>query len=135
MKKIKIMTIYSHSVNSDYSLPEGVRKDITDWTEVSDEYFDFLISNKYNIEQSLKSKNIIDYSEELIFLRQLSDEDYKDAFEIMNEEYEEYKQKVEKDRIKREKEKARREKQKQENKEKQKEKELQQLRRLKEKYE
>ena len=134
MKKIKILVICSP--HYDTPLPESVKKDLTDWTEVSDEYYDFLISSKYNIENRLKSKKIIDYGDELIFLRQLSDEDYKDAFdEIMNEEYEQYKQKLEKDRIKKEKEKARREKQKQVNKEKQKEKELEQLKKLKEKYE
>lgn len=133
MKKIKIMVI--QSPDCDTHLPESVRKDLTDWTEVSDEYYDFLISNKYSIESKLKSKKIIDYGEELIILRQLSDEDYKDAFEIMNEEFDFYKQKVEKDRIKKEKQKERAERKKQENKEKQKEKELEQLKKLKEKYE
>lgn len=133
MKKIKILVICSP--HYDTPLPESVKKDLTDWTEVSDEYYDFLISSKYNIENRLKSKKIIDYGDELIFLRQLSDEDYKDAFEIMNEEFDFYKQKVEKDRIKKEKQKERAERKKQENKEKQKEKELEQLKKLKEKYE
>lgn len=56
----------------------------------------------------------------IVFLRQLSDEDYDNVFKIMNEEYYEYQQ---------------REKQKQVNEEKQKEKELEQLKKLKEKYE
>ena len=133
MKKIKILVICSP--HYDTALPESVKKELTDWTEVSDEYYDFLISSKYNIENRLKSKKIIDYGDELIFLRQLSDEDYKDVLEIMNEEYYEYKQKVEKDRIKKEKQKERAERKKQENKEKQKEKELEQLKKLKEKYE
>jgi len=130
MKNVIFFSSLDHQIDDD-EFRNIIKKDISDWTELSDEEFKNLNSYKYNIEQNLKSKNILQWNEHLVVVRELSavesDEIKADIKSIITSI-------ALKEKAREEREKKRLEKLAKTAEQKKKEKELAQLKKLQEKY-
>ena len=59
MKKVKLY-ITQNVYHNEYDDPEWkIKREVHDWTEISDEEYEFLISNIRLLEDTLRSKNIM----------------------------------------------------------------------------
>jgi len=132
MKKVKFFASEEYRNYYDYDNYFGkLTKTISDWTELSDQEYESLSKYKNNITSNLKLKGILNSDEELIVIREPSNEEVSqimvDIKEIINST-----DKKERERV--EKERKRVQKLQQTAEEKKKEKELAQFKKLQEKY-
>ena len=134
MKKVKLFIAQSYSGGygdneDEYSV--RIKRDFQDWTELSDQEYESLFKYKDNITSNLKSKGILSWDEELVIIREPSNEEVSqikiDLKEIIDST-------AKKEKAKEEKEKKRFQKLQQTAEEKKKAKELAQLKKLQEKY-
>ena len=134
MKKVKLFIAQSYSGGygdneDEYSV--RIKRDFQDWTELSDQEYESLFKYKDNITSNLKSKGILSWDEELVIIREPSNEEVSqikiDLKEIIDST-------AKKEKAKEEKEKKRVQKLQQTAEEKKKAKELAQLKKLQEKY-
>lgn len=134
MKKVKLFIAQSYSGGygdneDEYSV--RIKRDFQDWTELSDQEYESLSKYKDNITSNLKSKGILSWDEELVIIREPSNEEVSqikiDLKEIIDST-------AKKEKAKEEKEKKRFQKLQQTAEEKKKAKELAQLKKLQEKY-
>jgi len=130
MKKVKFFASEEYRNYYDYDFGK-LTKTISDWTELSDQEYESLSKYKNNITSNLKLKGILNSDEELIVIREPSNEEVSqimvDIKEIINST-----DKKERERV--EKERKRVQKLQQTAEEKKKERELAQFKKLQEKY-
>ena len=134
MKKVKLFIAQSYSGGygdneDEYSV--RIKRDFQDWIELSDEEYKNLSTYKCSIEEGLRTKGMIEWGEELVIIREPSNEEVSqirvDIKEIIDST-------AKKEKAKEEKEKKRFQKLQQTAEEKKKAKELAQLKKLQEKY-
>lgn len=130
MKKVKFFASEEYR-NDDDNYFRKLTETISDWTELSDQEYENLSKYKYNITSNLRSKGILGWNEELVIIREPSNEevsqikiDLKEIIELT----------AKKEKAKEEKENKRVQKLQQTAEEKKKAKELAQLKKLQEKY-
>jgi hypothetical protein len=130
MKKVKLFIGQTYSTSED-EYAERIKGDIQDWTELSDDEYKNLTIHKSSIERNLRDKGLIGWNENLVIIRETSDEEVSavklDLKEIINTV-------AKQEGAKREKEKKRLQKIQKTNEERKKAKELAQLKKLQEKY-
>jgi len=130
MKKVKFFASVEYR-NDDDNYFRKLTETISDWTELSDQEYESLSKYKYNITSNLKSKGVLSWDEELVVIREPSNEEVSqirvDIKEIIDST-------AKKEKAKEEKEKKRVQKLQQTAEEKKKAKELAQLKKLQEKY-
>ena len=130
MKKVKFFVSEEYRYDDDNYFRK-LTETISDWTELSDQEYEILSKYRDNITSNLKSKGILSWNEELIVIREPSNEEVSqirvDIKEIIDST-------AKKEKAKEEKEKKRVQKLQQTAEEKKKEKELAQLKKLQEKY-
>ena len=129
MKKVKFFASVEYRNDDNYF--RKLTETISDWTELSDQEYESLSKYKYNITSNLKSKGVLSWDEELVVIREPSNEEVSqirvDIKEIIDST-------AKKEKAKEEKEKKRVQKLQQTAEEKRKAKELAQLKKLQEKY-
>ena len=129
MKKVKFFASVEYRNDDNYF--RKLTETISDWTELSDQEYESLSKYKYNITSNLKSKGVLSWDEELVVIREPSNEEVSqirvDIKEIIDST-------AKKEKAKEEKEKKRVQKLQQTAEEKRKAKELGQLKKLQEKY-
>jgi len=77
MRKVKLYITQS-IYHNEYGDPEWkIKGEVHDWTEISDEEYEFLMSNIRLLEDTLRSKNIMQWNEQIFILRKTLDEDFK----------------------------------------------------------
>lgn len=133
MKRVKLFvgqTYGGYTIGGD-AYTTQIKRDFQDWTELSDEEYANLNAYRRVIEQKLKEKGKIEWGEELIIIRETTEEEVS-AVKVNLKEIIESVSKKEKE--KQEKEKKRLEKLQKTAEQKKKEKELAQLKKLQEKY-
>lgn len=74
MKKVKLFVSQTYSINEDEYI-EKIKRDIQDWTELSDDEYKNLTIHKSSIEESLRRSGMMEWNEGLLILRETSDED------------------------------------------------------------
>ena len=130
MKKVKFFASVEYR-NDDDNYFRKLTETISDWTELSDQEYESLSKYKNNITSNLKSKGILSWDEELMVIRETSNEEVS---QIMVDIKEIIDSTAKKEKAKEEKEKKRVQKLQQTAEEKNKSKELAQLKKLQEKY-
>lgn len=133
MKRVKLFVgqTYSGYTMGEEAYTTKIKRDFHDWIELSDEEYANLNAYRRVIEQNLKEKGTIEWGEELIIIRETTEEEIN-AVKINLKEIIDSVSKKEKE--KQEKEKKRLEKLQKTAEQKKKEKELAQLKKLQEKY-
>ena len=134
MKKVKFFASVEYRNdyrNDDDNYFRKLTETISDWTELSDQEYESLSKYKNNITSNLKSKGILSWDEELMVIRETSNEEVS---QIMVDIKEIIDSTAKKEKAKEEKEKKRVQKLQQTAEEKNKTKELAQLKKLQEKY-
>ena len=134
MKKVKFFASVEYRNdyrNDDDNYFRKLTETISDWTELSDQEYESLSKYKNNITSNLKSKGILSWDEELMVIRETSNEEVS---QIMVDIKEIIDSTAKKEKAKEEKEKKRVQKLQQTAEEKNKSKELAQLKKLQEKY-
>lgn len=130
MKKVKFFASVEYR-NDDDNYFRKLTETISDWTELSDQEYESLSKYKYNITSNLKSKGILSWDEELIVIREPSNEEVSqirvDIKEIIDST-------AKKEKAREEREKKLVKKLQQTAEEKKKAKELAQFKKLQEKY-
>ena len=130
MKKVKFFASVEYR-NDDDNYFRKLTETISDWTELSDQEYESLSKYKNNITSNLKLKGILSWDEELIVIREPSNEEVSqirvDIKEIIDST-------AKKEKAREEKENKRVQKLRQTAEEKNKAKELAQLKKLQEKY-
>lgn len=130
MKKVKFFVSEEYRYDDDNYFRK-LTETISDWTELSDQEYKSLSKYKNNITLNLRSKGILSWNEELIVIREPSNEEVSqirvDIKEIIDST-------AKKERAREEKENKRVQKLQQTAEEKKKAKELAQLKKLQEKY-
>lgn len=130
MKKVKLFIGQTYETSDDEYVGR-IKRDFQDWTELSDDEYKNLTIHKSSIEQSLRSKGMMEWSEGLVILRETSDEEINavklDLKEIIDTV-------VKQAKAREEKQKKAYEKSQQAAEQKKKARELAQLKKLQEKY-
>lgn len=75
MKRVKLFSAINFS--DDWDNFQKIGEAISEWTEISDEEFVALEKYRYNIECDLKQKKVLSDLENLVIIRELSEEDLK----------------------------------------------------------
>lgn len=134
MKKVKLFIGQAYNTSDD-EYATRIKGDIQDWTELSDDEYENLTIYKHCIEQSFRDKGMMVWNENLVIIREASDEEVNavklDLKEIINTVVRKEKVKQEKEE---ERERNRLQKIQKTNEERKKTKELAQLKKLQEKY-
>ena len=134
MKKVKLFVGQAYNTSDD-EYATRIKGDIQDWTELSDDEYENLTIYKHCIEQSFRDKGMMGWNENLVIIREASDEEVDavkiDLKEIINTVVKKEKAKKEKEE---ERERNRLQKIQKTNEERKKAKELAQLKKLQEKY-
>ena len=141
MKKVKLFIGQSYNTSDD-EYGTKIKGDIQDWTELSDDEYKNLTIYKHSIEQSFRDKGVMGWNENLVIIREASDEEVSavkiDLKEIINTVVRQEKAKIRQEKAKKEKEEERKKKRLQKiqktNEERKKAKELAQFKKLQEKY-
>lgn len=134
MKKVKLFIGQAYNTSED-EYATRIKGDIQDWTELSDGEYENLTIYKHCIEQSFRDKGMMGWNENLVIIREASDEEVNavkiDLKEIINTV-------VKKEKVKQEKEEERERNRLQRiqktNEDRKRNKELAQLKKLQEKY-
>lgn len=130
MKKVKLFVGQAYNISED-EYATRIKRDFQDWTELSDDEYKNLTIYKHSIEQSFRDKGVMGWNENLVILRETSDEEINavklDLKEIINKI-------AEREKAREEKEKKRLQKLEKTAEERKKAKELAQLKKLQEKY-
>jgi hypothetical protein len=130
MKKVKLFVGQTYSTSED-EYATRIKGDIQDWTELSDDEYKNLITYKHNITSNLRAKGLIEWGEELIIIREASEDEVGavkiDIKEIIDST-------VKNEKAREEKEKKKLQKIQKTNEERKRTKELAQLKKLQEKY-
>lgn len=74
MKKVKLFIGQTYETSDDEYVGR-IKRDFQDWTELSDDEYKNLTIHKSSIEKSLRDKGIMEWSEGLVILREISDEE------------------------------------------------------------
>lgn len=134
MKKVKLFIGQAYNTSDD-EYATRIKGDIQDWTELSDDEYENLTTYKHSIEGSFRDKGMMGWNENLVIIREASDEEVNavklDLKEIINTVVRKEKVKQEKEE---ERERNRLQKIQKTNEERKKTKELAQLKKLQEKY-
>lgn len=134
MKKVKLFIGQAYNTSED-EYATRIKGDIQDWTEISDGEYENLTIYKHCIEQSFRDKGMMGWNENLVIIRETSDEEVNavkiDLKEIINTV-------VKKEKVKQGKEEERERNRLQRiqktNEDRKRNKELAQLKKLQEKY-